>query len=246
MKNINLWKPTKFIFKKNRLIANRNEKYVNITSRILADKIAVFYEYAIKKYAKGKLLDLGCGSSPLYIIYKDYCDDITCVDWKNSKHQTSYIDIEQNLNDPLLLKDNQYDTIILSDVLEHIRHPENLCREIHRILKPNGILLMNVPFYYNLHEKPFDYYRYTEFALNDIFKENGFDIINIDTLGGIPEILTDLTTKTLKKVPYFSKFLIKPILLLNTIFSKTKFYKKFSKNSSKTFPFGYSLIATKK
>ncbi len=247
MKNINSWKPTKYILKNNTLKANSDENHVNLTSRLLANKIASFYNYAIPKYAKGHLLDLGCGNAPLYVLYKSYSNNITCVDWKNTTHKKSHLDFELDLNLPLdKLKDNEYDTIILSDVLEHIRHPEKLCAEIFRILKPNGTLLLNVPFYYNLHEKPFDYYRYTEFALNSMFKDAGFEILEINSLGGTPEIIADLTSKLLKKIPLIGIFFSRFYLFICKLLFKLNLIKKLSKSSEKTFPYAYSLIAVKK
>ncbi|HRF81361.1 MAG TPA: methyltransferase domain-containing protein, partial [Flavobacteriales bacterium] len=76
-----------------------------------------------------------------------------------------------------------FDTIILSDVLEHIRKPEALVKEMYRILAPGGQVIMNVPFYYGLHEQPFDYYRYTQFALRAITEDAGFAVVELEAIG---------------------------------------------------------------
>jgi len=48
----------------------------------------------------------------------------------------------------LPFNENEFDTVILSDVLEHLPTPENIINEIYRVLAKNGKLLLNVPFLY--------------------------------------------------------------------------------------------------
>ena len=63
------------------------------------------------------------------------------------------------------IKDNSYNTIIATEVLEHCFEPEILLKEIYRVLKPGGLLFFTVPFVWNFHETPYDAYHYTPFAL---------------------------------------------------------------------------------
>lgn len=81
MKNKDLWKPSKFVYKRGNLIASRDPNEVGIGSRLISDIIAAIYNKNLKLHAKGKLLDLGCGKVPLYNSYKDYISDNICVDW---------------------------------------------------------------------------------------------------------------------------------------------------------------------
>jgi hypothetical protein len=75
MKNKEKWVPTKYILKENKLKAN--SQYVAKSSIILTDKIADFYNNAIPKYANGLLIDLGCNSVPLYVLYQKYVNEVT-------------------------------------------------------------------------------------------------------------------------------------------------------------------------
>ena len=61
MKNKENWKPSKYVWKKSKLIASRDKKQVGVGSRLMADIIAGYYEKYLPKYAHGRLLDLGCG-----------------------------------------------------------------------------------------------------------------------------------------------------------------------------------------
>ncbi|RPH31770.1 MAG: class I SAM-dependent methyltransferase [Bacteroidales bacterium] len=245
MKYIENWKPSKFVFKKGKLRASRDSKEVGYSSRLVADLVAEFYDHNAKEYIKGNLIDLGCGKVPLYEVYKNLVSSVTCVDWENTIHKNQFLDYTQDLNQPLNFADESFDSIILSDVLEHIRRPEALLKEMNRVLAKNGVLMMNVPFYYCLHEEPFDYYRYTEFALKSMVQDNGFKIIKLETIGGAPEILADIQAKLAIRIPFVGKFLALFIQKITWWFIKTKFGKKVSKQTSKKFPLIYVMVAVK-
>ncbi len=105
------------------------------------------------------------GLFPLYGVYKDLVRDTVCVDWDQSLHPSPHLDYTCNLNGVLPLKDEEFDTILLTDVLEHIQDPFCLWKEMTRVLKHGGKVIVGVPFLYPIHEAPHDYFRYTEHAL---------------------------------------------------------------------------------
>src|SRR5688572_16852316 len=135
MKNIDQWQPSKFIFKNDRLQGSRNPSDLNISSRLVADIVASHYQQYLKVYATGILVDLGCGKVPLYGAYKDHVKSNICVDWENTLHKNPFLDKSCNLNEKLPFGDQEFDTILLSDVLEHIYEPQLLWHEMERILK---------------------------------------------------------------------------------------------------------------
>jgi len=223
MKNKENWKESKFVKKGNVLRASRNPNEVGYSSRLIVDMIANFYTLKLKAYARGNLLDLGCGKVPLWGAYKEYVSNNTCVDWNNSKHNNEYLDKYSDLNSSLELEDDTYDTILLSDVLEHIKNPRVLWKEMARVLKANGTLILNVPFYYWLHEDPHDYFRYTKYALNAMAEEAGFEVIEIEALGGAPEVLADISAKVMAQIPIIGRPIAIAIQSLTWIFIKTTF-----------------------
>lgn len=242
MQNTTLWQPSKFEYKNNKLVASQNPKNVHIGSRLMVNLIAQYYNNYLKKYANGKLLDLGCGNIPLYAAYKPYITENVCIDWGNTPHKNPFLDIEHDLNTPLPIANNQFDTIILSDVLEHIENPFLLWQEMSRILKPKGNLILNVPFYYWLHETPYDYYRYTRYALQKFAEKNNFEILELSSIGGVPEILADILGKLFIHIPLIGKTSTKLVQYL----ACTKLAQKISQKTSTVFPFGYFLVAQKK
>jgi len=245
MKNSNNWKPSKFVIKGDKLVISKDPKEVNIGSRLVGNIIASFYDKYIGVYAKGKLLDLGCGKVPLYAAYKNHIDENICVDWAGSIHKNEYLDYVHDINIRLPLDDNEFDTIILSDVLEHIENPTQLWNEMNRVLKKGGKLILNVPFFYWLHETPYDYYRFTEYALRKFANDTSFKIILLKPTGGIIEVLTDLVAKTFMYVPILGRILSITIQSFGTFFSRTRIGHKISSKTSKIFPLGYFLVAEK-
>lgn len=245
MKNKDRWIPSKFVHRKGKLIGSRNPKELGIGSRLVADITAGFYDTNLKRYAGGKLIDLGCGKVPLFETYKDLVSDNICVDWEQTFHKNDYLDFECDLTKELPFNDGEFDTIILSDVLEHIPQPGKFWREMSRILVKKGKILMNVPFYYWLHETPHDYYRYTEYALRRFAESTDFEILLLEALGGTPEILADILAKHLQKIPFLGSPLAIGIQYLTHAFIRTSLGKYLSKKTSKTFPLGYFLVAEK-
>jgi SAM-dependent methyltransferase len=246
MKNRDKWKPSKYIYRKGKLVASRNLKEVKAGSRLVADIIASFYDANIPQYATGRLIDLGCGKVPLFEAYKKYVTDNICVDWKNTAHKNEYLDFECDLTKKMPFQDNEFNTLILSDVLEHIPQPEKLWHEMHRIMTPKGKIILNVPFCYALHEEPHDYYRYTEHALRRFAEQSNFDILLLKPIGGTPEILADILAKHLQFVPLIGICLAVTIQRVTYAFIKSSIGKRLSVQTGKKYPFGYFLVAEKK
>jgi len=243
LRNCETWKETKFVLKSGSLLSSSDPMEVSVGSRLMANLIAANYLPALKSYASGRLLDLGCGKAPLYGAYKDLVTEITCVDWGNSLHQTDYLDKEADLTRPLEFPDAAFDTIILSDVLEHIPVPLDLCREIARLLSPGGKLIMNVPFYYPLHEVPHDFYRYTEFALRRFMEISEMRIIYLQPFGGALEIISDIVSKNIMKLPIVGRLAAGALQRISWWFVNSGVGARLSKKTSSQFPLGYFMVA---
>lgn len=68
-------------------------------------------------------------------------------------------------------KDNSVDAVISESVLEHVKYPEAMVKEMHRILKPGGLLYVTAPFVCGFHSSPDDYYRWTSSGLRELLKD---------------------------------------------------------------------------
>lgn len=247
MKNADQWKPTKFIEKRpGVLIANRDRNEVGVSSRLAADTVAAFYQRAIPEYARGDLLDLGCGTVPLYGLYSRYVDSATCSDWEYAQSSNPHIDMFVDLNDiPLPIESSSFDTVLLSDVLEHVMSPWELIEEVARILRPGGTLLLNVPFYYLIHSSPYDFHRFTEFALRAMCERAHLDVIELSPTGGAPEVLADVTGKVLANQPGVGRALSTAFVWMAGPWVRGWLGRYLSRSTSSSFPIAYALVARK-
>lgn len=243
MKNADQWHATKYVRTRRGLRASRNPADVGIGSRFIVDIVAPVYERAIHKYANGRLLDLGCGHVPLYETYRDYVSENICIDWQNTRHTNPHLDQTADLAAALPLPDLSFDTVLLTDVLEHVAEPIQVFREVARILRPGGRLILGVPFLYWLHEQPHDYYRYTEFALRRFCQTSGLKVVEMEPYGGLLEVLGDLTSKGIEELPRPIAVSLRP---LHSLFSACCCRWPGRKRWSRwLFPLGYVLVASK-
>ncbi len=79
--------------------------------------------------------------------------------------------------------ENQFSNALCVEVLEHVVDTDFFVNEIYRCLKPNGKLIMTVPWSARRHHLPYDYFRFTPEALEHILKNKGFIDINIIARG---------------------------------------------------------------
>lgn len=131
-----------------------------------------------KHHYRGHLYDLGCGEMSYKSWLLRHADQYTGVDWAGTQHQLQ-ADIVADLNGPLPIESEVADTVISLSVMEHLREPDVFLQEAHRILKRGGVMVMQVPFMWWVHEAPNDYYRYTQFGLQYMFEKAGFSQIDV-------------------------------------------------------------------
>ena len=239
LRNADLWFPTKFVQVAGRLRATRDRRYLAPGSFLIADLVAGCYDEALPRHCTGALLDLGCGHVPLYAAYRARVAAVTCADWSNTLHKNPYLDAEVDLTAPLPFPSAAFDTILLSDVLEHLPEPALLWQEMQRVLRPGGKLIMNVPFYYPIHEAPWDFYRYSRFALTRFAETSGFKVISLEPVGGLPEVFTDLGAKLLARLPGPGRWAARGLQCACLGCLRLPLGRKASRSTGETFPLGY-------
>ena len=168
---------------------------IHCTKLVFANKspIRIFHNYFLKNIEIGdKTIDLGCGyhSSYLNFLKKNNVKMFFADQEKVIKDNYYIVDLEKNID----LPDNSFDTVILFNVLEHIKNYNNLLSEINRILKKGGKLELFVPFMHRYHEDPKDIFRPTHFYLDKMLSEAGFEtktqLIGVGPFAVISEILS--------------------------------------------------------
>ena len=148
------------------------------------------------EYAQGVLVDIGCGQKPYASIFAPHIKRHIGIDRADSPLGTEAIDITGDAYSTTL-EDESCDTILCSEVLEHLERPSEAIREMRRILKPGGHLVLTVPFFWHVHNPPRDFYRYTEHGLRYLFEEGGFEIVELRPLTGASVTFTQLSVYAL-------------------------------------------------
>src|SRR5262249_29032697 len=125
----------------------------------------------------GRLLDVGCGQKPYRQLLLEPPSRVTeylGLDLHNSRYaQFEQPDLEW---DGLLmpLEADSIDCAIATEVLEQCPEPELLLSEVIRVLKPGGRFFFTIPFFWPVHDEPYDQYRFTPFALARHLQKAGF------------------------------------------------------------------------
>lgn len=119
----------------------------------------------VRKAARGRVLDIGCADRWVEKHLPAGCDYIGIDYFVTGKllygaRPDVFADAAQ-----LPLPDASADTVLILEVVEHLRHPRSALSEIARVLRPGGRLLLSMPFLYPIHDAPHDYQRYTTHGL---------------------------------------------------------------------------------
>lgn len=144
--------------------------------------LAKFAERAGKSISQGsRVLDAGAGDCPYHSYFGQACYEATdlCQVEKNYG-MLSFVSNLENIP----VRSDSYDLLFCSQTLEHIQNPNMVMNEFERVLKPGGFLWLTAPFYYEEHEIPYDYYRYTRYGLQHLVQQAGLTIESIEWLEG--------------------------------------------------------------
>ena len=240
MKNTELWnsKRIQWNSKLNRFQLNENAVFVG--SQHIASIQFEHYLPLLKKYCQGKLLDCGCGEAPYFAMLKSQVSLHYCVDWSDNPRNQQLFDEVVNLNSPFKLLENEFDCVLLSDVIAHVQAPSELVNTLSNHLRKDGFLLITTPFATWISAPPHEYYHPTEFALRKMCADAGLEIMEIEAYGGYPDVLLDTLNKGMRgKV---SKRVFK---LLASVVKKSLWYKKSNQKTKYSYPIGYTLVARK-
>lgn len=124
----------------------------------------------------GRMLDFGCGSKPYRQLFD--VDVYIGTDIAISGHDHSKEDIDVYYDGKTLpFEDSEFDSVFTSEVFEHVFNLPEILDELRRVLKPEGKMLITLPFVWDEHEIPYDFARYTSFGIIHILEEKGFHVL---------------------------------------------------------------------
>ena len=242
MQNPEDWRPSKFIETAAGWVGSPDPSEVGIGSRLIADILADVYFRVIRTHARGRLLDLGCGEVPLYGMYRDLVTENICIDWGETLHRNRHIDQFVDLNSVLPIGDEEFDTVLSTDVLEHIARADCAWSEMSRVLRRGGKLLLATPFLYWLHEEPHDYHRFSAHKLRLLCADYRLEIVELNAYGGAPEVILDIVCKL---AMYRGPKLAATCVRASQWLLRRARVQQISVRTRNLFPLGYCLVARK-
>src|SRR5262245_24762555 len=149
-----------------------------ISEQLLRDGLA-----SVKSLFVGNILDVGCGMKPYQRLLGGDADRWIGIDFETTASGRSAANVFGSAFQ-LPFREAEFDTVLTTQVLEHVTTPDALIREGSRLLKPGGHLVLTAPQTNPLHEEPHDYYRYTCHGLKALTEQCGLQVLEVRPLGG--------------------------------------------------------------
>lgn len=142
----------------------------------------------LRERSRGRVLEVGARTSPYRAdINADRYEVLDYIDGEGVDHVQ---DIHQTT-----FPDASFETVVATEVFEHLYHPHRAAEEIRRILVPGGWLIGSTRFSYHYHDEPHDYFRYTIHGLRYVLRD--YSDVEIIPLGSrLTAILDLLTTRS--------------------------------------------------
>jgi SAM-dependent methyltransferase len=131
--------------------------------------------------AHGALLDIGCGNKPYEKMFVDKITSYTGCDVAQSSEERVDIICPATA---IPLPSDHFQTVLCTQVIEHVADHKALLSEAYRLLSAGGVLILSGPLYWPLHEEPHDYFRFTEHGFRYLLNESGFSGVEIMPNGG--------------------------------------------------------------
>jgi len=147
----------------------------------LMRKVEAIVKNRIESIKGEVVLDYGCGDCPYRPLF--------------APHAERYIGADLDYNDKadlviqsigkLPLEDRSVGVVISTQVLEHVRRPQEYLGECFRVLKPGGIAIISTHGYWYYHPHPHDFWRWTSEGLKETLIEAGFEIAEFHGVLGL-------------------------------------------------------------
>lgn len=162
-------------------VSERSHHYIVLSqlNKWLADSAA--------PAASGILLDYGCGGQPYKLIFEPYITKYIGADVIAAGGIV--LDIELEVSGQVPLSNGSVDTILSTQVLEHVYDFQSYLADCARLLRPLGRIIISVPMHWRHHEVPYDYWRFTKYGLKTSLQSAGFGVLDLRPCGGVYSLL---------------------------------------------------------
>ena len=167
---------------------------------LVLNRLNKFLEKNASK-SKGVLLDIGGENAPYIELFRPHIAKYICLNIEKVDNKADENVIGDAMKIPF--KNNSIDTVLSTQVLEHLSEPQKAVDEIFRVLKKGGVCILSTNMAWINHAVPDDYFRYTESGLKHLFRK--FSKKKTYSLGGYILTLFQLVVLLTKPLPFFIK-----------------------------------------
>lgn len=191
-------------------------------------------------YMRGTILDVGGGRKRGKFVAPN---EATWIILDSSRGLRPHI-LADAQNMPV--KSQVIDCIKCTELLEHVEHPEKVIDEISRTLKPEGTLILSIPFNSRIHDDPYDFQRFTDQKLTKLL-EDDFQILSLKRQGLYFTVLADMVKEGILHSRRLIQFCLR--LLLPLLELVVKLDRLDSVQNSKfmgSFTAGFFIVAVRK
>lgn len=201
-------------------------------------------ESFLARYATEKrVLDLGSGGSS----YQRFFPNRLTVDIDPARKPNVVADAHN-----LPFKDGEFEVVLSTEMLEHVKDPFQVERELRRVTASGGVLILSTRFVFPLHDTPHDYFRFTKYGLKELFKE--WEIVelsgetkNFSTIGALLQRICFQSRLRFNKITKVSLFFIAWCLTHLDWLTREEFGDiKRGVPETELMPTGYYLVCRKK
>jgi SAM-dependent methyltransferase len=193
----------------------------------------------VSVHAHGRMLDLGCGNKPYEKMFAGRVSEhVGCDIVQSDKRRVDVICPATEIP----LEDGTFDTVLCTQVIEHVADHRAVLAEAFRLLKGGGVLIVSAPMYWPLHEEPYDFFRFTRNGLRQLLEKIGFMDLEIINNGGKWALCGQVLIQTFVSTRFASWFLTRKVIVpsINRLFAWLD--EKFPNDGN---PMNYVVVARK-
>jgi SAM-dependent methyltransferase len=126
---------------------------------------------------EGTVLDFGCAEMPYRRLFEE------CIGADLPGNPRAEIEIKPDGTLPL--EDESVDSVLSTEVLEHVEDPQTYLSECFRVVRAGGRMLLSTPGIFVWHPDPVDYWRWTSQGLRFEIERAGFEVIHFEGIVGL-------------------------------------------------------------
>jgi SAM-dependent methyltransferase len=134
--------------------------------------------YAKSSSLNPRALDVGCGSQPFRKNLEILGYTYTSIDAEQNPENS--VDVVCRIDQPLpseAIANGTFDFILCTEVMEHVVDWNMAFSNFSQLLTPEGRLFITCPYFYPLHEEPYDFWRATPYTLQHFGNKFGLKIL---------------------------------------------------------------------